>query len=301
MRTNSFLRVLLSFVCLVSFLGFSKSTISEAVAVSAPDEAVVSETGACCERETVNVASKMEYRVRWGDTLFSLAKRYNTTVEELVSLELNPKLANRVAERGNTDLIYAGETIVVPVYTLAVREIETVAPNELLVLPAEEVARLDVLRSAILEEQAHNTVLREEKTSLELEKTAIEHETEVAALRAEQLEGQIKQYESATTVFSVVVLMLVFLALCIGLVLEKIRKKKIKDPLFLFTNEAPPEILEILKTANGSTLTAMNDLPIASDERGNPVTLKKLREFIEKRPYLSDIPVREWHLYLTSL
>ena len=47
----------------------------------------------------------MTYVVRRGDTLSSIARRFNTTVEEL--LRLNP--------REDPDLIFVGETLLIPV------------------------------------------------------------------------------------------------------------------------------------------------------------------------------------------
>jgi len=46
----------------------------------------------------------MTYVIRPGDTLSSIARRFNTTVEELVRL-------NNIA---NPDLIIAGETLLIP-------------------------------------------------------------------------------------------------------------------------------------------------------------------------------------------
>lgn len=48
----------------------------------------------------------IEYKVKYGDTLWSIAERYGVTVEELA--EIN--------DIGNVNVIYAGQTLKIPIY-----------------------------------------------------------------------------------------------------------------------------------------------------------------------------------------
>lgn len=56
--------------------------------------------------EDENTKTK-KIKIKWGDTLYKIAKQYNTTVEELVKL-------NNIS---NPNLIYAGNTLIVPIKT----------------------------------------------------------------------------------------------------------------------------------------------------------------------------------------
>ena len=60
--------------------------------------------GEVIELPCVRQAADVEYTIRWGDTLWSIAQRYHTTVAQIVS-------ANRIQ---NPDRIYAGEKIIIP-------------------------------------------------------------------------------------------------------------------------------------------------------------------------------------------
>lgn len=60
--------------------------------------------GEVIEIPCVRQAADVEYTIRWGDTLWSIAQRYHTTVAQIAS-------ANRIQ---NPDRIYAGEKIKIP-------------------------------------------------------------------------------------------------------------------------------------------------------------------------------------------
>src|SRR3989344_2362819 len=60
-------------------------------------------------------AETRDYKVVRGDTLWQIAQRHGLKLTDLLDSEINPVLAKRAAERGNADLLYAGETIAMPI------------------------------------------------------------------------------------------------------------------------------------------------------------------------------------------
>ena len=61
-------------------------------------------TGQIIEISCLRQITDVEYTIRWGDTLSSIAQRYHTTVAQIAS-------ANRIQ---NPNRIYAGEKIIIP-------------------------------------------------------------------------------------------------------------------------------------------------------------------------------------------
>lgn len=210
----------------------------------------------------VVVASPIVYRVRSGDGLERIARRFGVTVADLRSADINPKLA----ARKNLNLLYKGETITIPVYKTEVREANAVKDYEVVMLPKSELIAAAALKTALRESTKNEGLKRS-----------------VLAFRATLL-----------ILFVVTVAGLLIRYFYIKFQLIPENDDKHRTPLGMpLENYGPQELLDLIKTARWQTVVAMNDLSLAQDERGNSVTAKKAREFTEKRSYLLNVRIWE--------
>src|SRR3990167_1203581 len=223
-------------------------------------------------KENVIIASLLVYQIKInGDSLMRIANRFGVKLDDLLSEKVNPKLALR----NNPDLLYFGETINIPVYR----------------------AESAVAGTSLLPKMAM-------MTQEDLKAMRVRYESAMAANNK-----RIKELENDKFAMGAIIVM--SLALVFLLVLRHIfnrgsEKEKEKEYVGIeilpektgktnFENSSPVEILEALRTVRGRVLEIMNDLPLVYDESGkSPSTLKKIREFMDKRPYLRDIPVSQW-------
>jgi len=234
--------------------------------------------------ETYTVVSPIQYVVQYGDTLHRLSRRYQTTVEELVSQELNPQLA----ERGNPDLIYVGEVITVPVYELVQKPVEDIEEIDLLALPAKKVFDF---------EKAYSTLLVREKLFLE----TIESYEEMDKAQEEEINGwavEVAELERVNKTllkvvfvgFALLVLSLV-LIIILGTRVSRNKKATLQD-------KRAEEVVVLLRTTPVNTLIEVLNSPITHDVDGarkNPVALKNLEGHVKKHgDRRLDVPMEEW-------
>lgn len=225
----------------------------------------------------VNIATPIKHRVRRGEGLYRIARRYNVTVNEILSEKINPQLARR----GNPDRLYRGEVINIPLYQ--VTTLAEAKPDDLIVVGALELMALkSLLKNRMLGETAELVGLRQ---SLAIAKKWI------------ILGG----------------LTLVAMLVLVIMLLDRVTRKNNNEGAGLDTSKptripettteeiqalgprTPEDFLEILQTADGRTLYELANLTLVTDEHGNPVTIKKIRDFLPKREYLNYVPVTRWN------
>lgn len=87
-------------------------------------------------------AQEFQYKVARRDNLTLIAKRFGVPISELISEKHNPQLAARVMKRGNADLIFAGEIIVIPALYHTTGTIEKKTGQSLYVIASSNIGAL---------------------------------------------------------------------------------------------------------------------------------------------------------------
>lgn len=211
------------------------------------------------------VASILVYKVVIkGDNLSRMARRFGVEIEDLVSE--NPGLAKR-----KNKWLYLNETIRIPVYKPDEKVLSSVLPEKIVLMAPAELA-------VITDQHAKSLAVADKK---------------VEEVKGEESTRML--IAILVIVFFVILLLLVLLGNKYGsrrlyesIVSETTESKKVN-----FENSSPEELLEALRTARWHVLVSVSDMPLAHDENGNPTTLKKAKEFVGKRHFISGLTVNQ--------
>ena len=215
------------------------------------------------DERDVLVMKTYAYTVQRGDTLYKLSLRFNISIDSLRSPGMNPRLA----KRKNPNLLYRGEVISVPLYTLAKKPESALAPSDLIVMTQNE------------------------RLKAEARSTAAEEKTIAVQKRIEAW------YRPALGIMMVLLLLALSAVAFVWLALRAARKHvspapvPVPEPVRLTRAE---DILLALRETTGAELERLVDMPLTPDEVGNPVTIKKVKDFLAKREYLRACPATEW-------
>lgn len=212
----------------------------------------------------------VRYKVRKGENLVLLARRFGVKVSDIRSPAINPKLA----KRKNSNLLLAGERIMIPVYRVesSSNTLSNIS-EEMVVMPKNDFAALK------------------------------EHE-KVQASEVALLAGKLTEKENADTIKRVFIIILLVGFLNLILIMfvwiagnnkKRISVEKNTPKLPSLENSSEDEIIQILRTAKGEKLAKAMGLPIAYDETGKtPVLTRNIDRAIDKRPYLGQLPINAW-------
>ncbi|MDO8601673.1 MAG: LysM peptidoglycan-binding domain-containing protein [bacterium] len=211
------------------------------------------------EREFV-VADIFHYTVRRGDTLERIARRFNVPMGVLLERDLNPVLA----ARHNPNLVLRGESLAVPLYKLVSKPESEIAAADPVIVP-------------------------------NIERIITEKRLATAEANAKNSKQAIRGWYKPITLGLLVLVVLLFVLVT---VLARRPQKTLTSavsaaPVSVNENTAS-EIMGHMQAASGFELEKLVDLQLTTDEVGNPVTIKKVKEFLAKRQYLRDYPVSQW-------
>jgi len=220
-------------------------------------------------KETVFQARMLEYKVTKGDNLTKIEKRFGVKKSGLLSAVLNPKLA----ERNNPDLIFVGEKIKIPLYGIVpISSPGTAAlpslSDEMVMMTKAEYARME----------SNQARIAELTKSLEYEES-----------------------RNGPELLSIIIAMLIALTFLILWMIENAKNTNLREEsanketksAASLENSSPEEILALLRTVRWQELIMVNDMTLACDENGSPMTLKKAKEIVEKRSYLRSLTVNQ--------
>ncbi|MEK7151356.1 MAG: LysM domain-containing protein [Patescibacteria group bacterium] len=263
---------ILAVACFLVVPTFSKGTLSGRVTNK------TKLTGKAGDEYKFNkIMIPIKHRVKNGEGFLSIGRRYNVTEEDI--RRLNPKLANRK----NKNPLLRGESINVPVYRIEMR-------RDL----ARELAELkdnELIPMSFVKERSENNEFFIPMSIVEL-KVMFDETRAVAAqkdLELKQTRESLKMTQFISGTLAVMLLSLM------GLIIShEALKKHMKKPML------PQDFIESLQKADGNVLLSVVDMPIVFDEAKNPVTVKKVKEFVDKRPYLKDVPVSGWAVAMAS-
>ena len=130
-----------------------------------------------------------------------------------------------------------------------------------------------------------------ERLKAEARSTAAEEKTIAVQKRIEAW------YRPALGIMMVLLLLALSAVAFVWLALRAARKHvspapvPVPEPVRLTRAE---DILLALRETTGAELERLVDMPLTPDEVGNPVTIKKVKDFLAKREYLRACPATEW-------
>ena len=247
----------------------------------------------------IKVMTPIEHRVKKGENLYRIAKRYGVNIDEIRSAELNPRLANRK----NKNLLRHGEVINIPVY-----KIKSTAQVELENTGFVSVGRVySSIRTFGTYTKTPNDLVAMNSRDYNVLVQAVQDSKEKSK-KIERLEDSVATARSWISIFTVMIIVLLALAGLLFYNLDKtiIEKRALRERLAeaeqettnarnaAILPESPVDFIKLLEQANGNVLSLVADTPITYDEVGNPVTIKKIREFLTKRSYLKNATAKDW-------
>lgn len=227
----------------------------------------------------------IKYRVKKGEGFLSIFRRYGVTEKEI--RKLNPNLVNRK----NKNPLLRGEVINIPVYRIEKGPVTD---------PGQVVVGKRFFGNKKNEDKLPNFIAVNPKDFWVLEQKAgawEEKNKEIEELRhARDINGEW------LSTLAVLLTLLTAIVLRLGWEVLKFRKenatltKRLKDlnKNNLSMPRVSTDFIKLLRLANGHTLSSIVSEPLVYDEVGNPVTIKKIIDFLDKRPYLSYLPAKDW-------
>ena len=235
------------------------------------------------ESRFVKVMTPVKHRVKRGEHLRQIARNFDVTWAELC--RVNPQFNFR-----NPNKIFPGEVINIPVYRLSGR-----------VIPYRD------LPSAVFDDTGNELVTPAPADAKLMASALIGQGNEIM-----KLQNYVATNQKVAIIAMGVILAFVVLSTLLGGNLliacqEKgVLRQRVAEADQNTANaveaavkaatlpESPVDFIKLLQTANGNVLSLMVHMPVTHDELGNPVTIKKIDSFLDKRPYLSGIPAEEW-------
>ncbi len=87
-------------------------TVGQTILIPAPDQELPTATPLPTD---IRPGTEIEYRVRSGDSLYTLAEEYNSTVDAIIEATNEYRAANDLDEIEDTNDIYVGDILIIPV------------------------------------------------------------------------------------------------------------------------------------------------------------------------------------------
>ena len=251
-------------------------------------------------------AETRDYKVVRGDTLWQIAQRHGLKLTDLLDSEINPVLAKRAAERGNADLLYAGETIAVPIAGKAIvstsPQLSTAARNaKKIALPAAQLkkgeTKTEAKASALVPFVQRTSSLGKTGARVTASPENLENESAGWPSTPKTYFGKLgqalKNVPAAAVLFGACITTLA-LALWLLATDSSMESTKLK-PAVKYEAPTPSseQLISLFRDAKASDLAAALNGDLTTDHRGNKILAKNFPNFMRNRAHLSDVRVKD--------
>jgi len=101
-------------------------TVGQTILIPAPDQELPTATPLPTD---IRPGTEIEYRVRTGDSLFTLAEQFNTTVDAIIEATNDYRVENDLEEIEDNNDIFVGDILIIPVNTVTPVPTSTSTPQ----------------------------------------------------------------------------------------------------------------------------------------------------------------------------